>query len=33
MGGGLDDLFSFFGGGGRKKDTGPKKAKPKLVNL
>ena len=32
-GGGLDDIFSFFGGGGRRKDTGPRKGKAKLINL
>ena len=31
--GGFEDLFSFFTGGRGKRDTGPKKAKPKLVKL
>lgn len=31
--GGFDDIFSFFTGGRGRKDTGPKKAKPKLVKL
>jgi DnaJ family protein A protein 2 len=29
---GFEDIFSFFGGG-RARDTGPKKAKPKLIPL
>lgn len=31
-GGGMNDLFSFFGGQG-KKNSGPRKAKPKLVEV
>ena len=31
--GGFDDIFSFFSGGRGKKDTGPKKAKLKLIKL
>jgi DnaJ-class molecular chaperone len=33
MGGGFGDIFSSFFGGGRQRDTGPKKAKPKLVKI
>lgn len=30
---GFGDIFSFFGGGGRRRDTGPRKAKPKLIEI
>jgi DnaJ-class molecular chaperone len=32
--GGFEDIFSFFGGGGgRRRDTGPRKGKPKLIEI
>lgn len=31
--GGFGDIFSFFGGGGGRRDTGPKKGKPKLIEV
>lgn len=30
---GFGDIFSFFNGGGRRRDTGPRKAKPKLIEI
>lgn len=31
--GGFEDIFSFFGGGGKRRDTGPRKGKPKLIEV
>ena len=31
--GGFGDIFSMFGGRGGQRNTGPKKAKPKLVEV